>query len=345
MNNMNNIITKSKLFDKRMLIIILSQLIISILLALFLLFYKGNLANNKTSGDEINYLRTIGNKLQSVELNLEAAKAYEKYFEQSIGGIDNETKAKLAFTIGELYKNESQFEKAISYYMQVELFDSNSSYKNDAKKEIIAILEKLKKFSAAKWMLNEATSLNSTSTASANTKANVVNQGGDVVAKIGDKKIYLHEINSYLDDLPEFIRKNFTKKEEKENFVKKYVADTLLYEKAKRQSMDKDSKYIQQIERIQRELLLQKIIEQEVTKKVTISDPDVKNYFEANKDKFAPKNKSGAKTAAVTAVKFEEVKKLATDSYRQEKEQAIYQKLIEETLKMEKVEFFPEKIK
>ncbi|MBF0362228.1 MAG: hypothetical protein HQK49_14525 [Oligoflexia bacterium] len=335
----------TQIFEKRMMIIVFSQLTIGILLALLIVFYKGtNTKNiNNIISDESNYLRTLGTKLQGIELNLEAAKSYEKYFEKSLNTIDNETKAKIAFTIGELYKNEGQYEKAIGYYYLVELFDDKSTYKSDAKKEIVALLEKMKKFSAAKWMLNEATSLSSSSAPAGAGAGAGTTAGGDVVAKIGDKKIYLHEINTYLDELPEFVRKNFSKTEEKQNFVKKYVADTMLFEKAKRQGMNNDTKFRQQIERIERELLLQKIFEQEISKKISISESDVKNYYEANKDKFAQKNPKS--NAPAPAPKFEEIKKMVTDNYRQEKERDLYQKLIEETLKIEKVELFLDKVK
>ncbi|MEK6623574.1 MAG: hypothetical protein AABY86_01315, partial [Bdellovibrionota bacterium] len=86
-------------------------------------------------------------------------------------------KSAIAFSLGGLSENAGHFEKAVRWYYNVETFDPNSVHKADANKAVVALLEKLQKYSAANMILAEKTALNA-------------KQGGKVVAKVGGKELY-----------------------------------------------------------------------------------------------------------------------------------------------------------
>ncbi|MBF0366850.1 MAG: hypothetical protein HQK50_14850 [Oligoflexia bacterium] len=265
-----------KFFDRRMTFIVSTQIFIGVVLAL-LIYYTNR--GNEVSLKDFTYLREVGGKLQVVGVASEAIKYYERFFEVAGKQLDQSSKAKLAFTLGELCEKSGEYEQALGWYYLVEEFDSSSMYKGDAQKQVVAILERLKKFGAVKYALRQATTIDGNSDDS--TKS-----GGVIIADIGGKKIYLHEIEEELDSLPTQLRDNFSKKENKVEFAKKYVAELILYQKGVRLKLDADPKYRRSLERIEKELLVQKVVQDEVVSKVNVSEEDVKNYFTANKDRY-----------------------------------------------------------
>ena len=213
---------KKRLFDLRFSILLGLQLLILVAIALY--FIKWKPQKNELSSD---YWRDVASRLHSTGITLEAAKYYEKYLEEA--QIDAKTRAKIAFSIAELYEREEMAEKALSWYYQVEVSDAAESDKKGAAKRIVALLEKLEKFSAAKYALKGSTQLNPNQERA---------KGAVPVAKIGDREIFLHEIHEAIDTLPPQLKKSFESDEAKADFLKKYVADELLYLKAKRLQYD-----------------------------------------------------------------------------------------------------------
>lgn len=298
--------------DRRMMILLGSQLLVGVALTILIVFLVGNKETN-----DMNYYREVGNRLQAAGVNSAAASAYENYLES--GEVDGPTRMKIAFTLGTIYEEERRYEKALYWYYQVD--------NADAKKRIVALLEKLKKFSAAKFALKQSTSLSSQDP----------KQGGVIVAKVEGKPIYLHQVEEEIDSLPENIKAKVSDLEGKKRYLQKLVADELLYLKAKKRNYHEDPEMIKQLEQMEKQLLVQKVVEEEINKKITIDASDLQNYFKANEKRFADKK---GKTP-----KFEEVKDQVEFAYRMEKTGRLYQQLIGEILKTEDVKIFADKIK
>lgn len=266
-----------KVFDKRFAILIGTQVIIGIVLAILISTRKGN--GGGLASDEKKILKEVGTRLQSVGILSEAAKAYEKYLENA--ELDNLSKARLVFNIADLYEKEGKYEQALNWYYQAEIYDPARKEKLESGQRIVAILERLKKFSAAKFALSESTSIEGEGAAS--------KKGGTVIAKIGSREIYLHEAMETLDELPPAFREKFKNPTEKKEFVKKYVADLLLYEKAKKLQFDQSPEIRQQLDKIKIQLMVQKVFQEEIISKIKIEDSDVKNFFEAHRDNYSEK--------------------------------------------------------
>ncbi len=280
--------------------------------------------SQESSSLDINFYRDLAAKLHAAGIDQQAARYYEKYLEQ--GNLDLKTKAAIAFSMGELYENGEQLEPALASYYQVALLDAKSQYKDEAAKKIVALLERMKKFAAAKYELGAQTKLEEEAP-----------QGAVVIAKIDGKNIYLNQLHEAIDQLPDYVKKSIDSAEGRANFAKKYVADELLYAKALRQNLDKEPKVAKQLASIQKQIYIQNILETELAGKVNIDPADVKNYFEANKTKYLAKGEKEAN--------FEKAKSQVEHDYQMEKTQRVYQELLDETLKTNKVELFLDKIK
>jgi tetratricopeptide (TPR) repeat protein len=279
---------------------------------------------NKDVSDEnsLNYLRESANKLKASGVLNESLRLYEDYVKQV--PLERKERAKLSYSMGEMAEELGLSEKALSYYIQAEILDVGNEVKGEAKKKIVAMFERLGKFSAVKYALKESTSLNPAQTSTTG--------GGIIVAKVGTKNIYLHEVNEALDSLPQDVRKTFETKDGKVQFAQKFIADEIIYQKALRQGMDKDAQLKKQMEMIEKNVLVQKVMEQDVLSKIKVADSDVKNYYEAHKDKYKKQA-------------FDKVKTEVEMEYKQSKAQELFAQFISDTLKTDEVKIFMDKIK
>ena len=271
---MNKVRTR-KIFDEKMIVLVLLQIIIGVLIMAMISIL------NKDSSPiaKFEYLRDSGNKLQAAGLPEEAIRLYSLYLAKD--SLDNKTKTAMAFTLGNLYEEVGEYEKSLAEYYKIESIDENSKYKTDASKRIVVLLERLKKYSAAKYALKTQTDLNKSPM-----------KGGEIVAKIEGRPIYLHQINDALEELPETYKREFNNLEGKKKFLQKYVADELLAVKARKMEFHKDSEIRSKMEKVEKQLLIQKVLKGEIEEKVSSNNSDIKNYFTANKDRYDQKERA-----------------------------------------------------
>ncbi len=261
-----------KLLDGRMVILLSGQLLVGVLVLVALLLI--NRGKNGGAISQMEFYREIGGKLQTAGVIPEAIEAYEKYLNSN--DLDKELRAKIFFSLGNLYEESGAYEKALHKYYAVQVIDSSSESAQDSSKRIVALLERLKKYNAAKFELKNQTALE---------KENV-RQGGDIVAKIEGRPVFKYEINEELDQLPEMYKKQFEGVEGKKQFLQKYVADELLLAKARKLQYQNDAKIRKQLDRIEKQLLVQRILEDEIQSKISADPADIKNFYEANKSSY-----------------------------------------------------------
>jgi peptidyl-prolyl cis-trans isomerase C len=237
---------------------------------------KGKYASHSSVTENVTLYRELANKLKSVGLAREAISQYEQYF--TTASLDKKTRANLAYTIGELYLEEDNYEKALSWLYRVEMIDPETSLKSEVGSKIVHCLETLGKFHAAEYAL-------ASRSAPPEMQGKEL-KGSKTVAEIGERKITLREIDEALDELPPWMKEQFKGKEKKVEFMKKFVADELLYRKAKKLEYDKDGELRKKTAQLMRQLMTNKILEDELKNKVTIEEDDLKNYFKANQDRY-----------------------------------------------------------
>ncbi len=221
--------------------------------------------------------RMLANRLKSAGLNLQAIQEYEKY--TATAPLDKKQLASLSYTIGKMYMEEAQYEKALSWFYRVEIADPETQLKADVGSKIINCLERSGKYNAAEYSLSRRSSQ----------KKAVTKKDGKIVAEIGEEKIYLEDINNAIDSMPEGMRKQFEEKKAKAEFLKKYVADELLYRKAVKLEYDKAPDMRKKLKQIEKELMVNKVLEHELKDKIKLEEDDLRNFFEAHKKDYIRK--------------------------------------------------------
>ncbi|MBW1838677.1 MAG: peptidyl-prolyl cis-trans isomerase [Deltaproteobacteria bacterium] len=266
-----------KVFDAKSLFFSVAVLILFAVLVILILYSKeGNFAHILSMKEEHNIHRELANKLKSVGITEEAIKQYENYF--NTAQVDKKTRSNLAYTLGKLYLEEGNYERALSWFYRVDMIDPETPLKSEVGSKIVHCLETLEKFHAAEYALETRSSLEENQDGEL--------KGGKLVAEIGNRKITLREVNEALDALPPWMKEQFKGSEKKLEFMKKYVADELFYRKAKKLEYDKDGELRKKTADFMKQLMINKILEDEIKDKITVAEDDLKNYFKANQDRY-----------------------------------------------------------
>jgi len=221
--------------------------------------------------------RELAGRLKGAGLVAQAIQEYEAYVRTA--ALDSRQLANLCYTIGTMYMEAGSYEEALAWLYRVEIADPSTPLKTELGSKIINCLERTGKYSAAEYALSKRAAGQSESAA----------EGGIVVAEIGNDKIYRTEVEEALDSLPAWMRAQFEGQGKKLDFLKKYVADELLYRKALKLEHDKDPEVRTRIEQFRREMLINRILEQELKDKAEAAPDDLRNFFEAHRQNYIQK--------------------------------------------------------
>jgi len=125
---------------------------------------------------------------------------------------------------------------------------------------------------------------NKSETPETNASASQSSKDGKVVAQIGSEKITLEEIDGLVKTIPE--QYQAMAREHKDMFLDSVINQKLLYAEAARLNFDKNTDVQKQLEEIRKELVIKAYLKEEIEDKITVTDEDIKKYYEANKEKF-----------------------------------------------------------
>jgi peptidyl-prolyl cis-trans isomerase C len=111
---------------------------------------------------------------------------------------------------------------------------------------------------------------------------------GPYLAKVGDSVITQADFDREMKGLPEFVQKMFEGSAGKENFLNELVKRELLYKESLKKGLDKDQEYVKKLDEFKKITLVGLLLQKEIEAKVKVSDQEVKEYYEKNKEKFSP---------------------------------------------------------
>jgi len=223
--------------------------------------------------------RELAGKLLSAGLKGKAIEQYELYLAEADLAADR--RAKIAYTLGTLYMEEGDYEDALSWLYQVEMLDPKTKLAPEAGSKIVACLERLGRFAQAQYSLDARSGLDKDDRDEF--------KGDQVVARIGNDVITMGELDEAIEAMPEWMRSAARDPAQKRAFLEQYVAEELIHQKAKRLELDKDPSVRRQAERAMRQLMIQKVLEDEIKAKVKISDDDVELYYRAHRLRYSEK--------------------------------------------------------
>lgn len=273
---------KQKLFDRKTIFF----LIVAIAMFASLVFLLVRPASQKETSVLANWTPEkqfrYANTLVSKGLKHEALDAYEKYMEMIDASPEN--RAKVAYQMGSIYMDLGEYEKALASFYRVDMEDSDTELAPEVGQKVVACLERLGMTSQARYELESRTAMGEKETEDKG-------EGfGPVIARIGKEEVRLSAINEALDQLAPWMKKQYESDEGKVEFVRQYIANELLYRKAKRLGYENDADVRVKLQDLTKQVLVQKVVMDEIGK-VIIDPRDVKLYYDAYKDKYAEKAK------------------------------------------------------
>jgi len=259
-------------------------------------------------------------------LKREAASEYKALADSF--NVAKKKKGNLYYLAANIYRELSDYQNALSLYIKAKTY--NPSVAEDIDMKIVECLEYLgKQYDAVKAMY-EATAL-------------APERGkkfrGRVVARIGKRSIYTDELEERIRMLPPELQKEYSRKEKKIEFLKRYVAEELLLNSAYRRGLDKQAWFTQQVEEFKRQVLLDRMLEEEILSKVKITPQELKLYYEAHKEEF--KSSDGGKQRTLP---FEEAKDRIESILRREKIEELQREYFTKLLAAEKVELYEDAV-
>lgn len=280
--------------------------------------------------------REFANVLYNQQLFRQAVEAYREYLTRY--ALDDREKANVSYQIANIYFDRlHDYENALAYYLRIRYLYPSQQLENEVNKKIVACLERLQRSIEAQEEIAQASALDESQ--------KPTTRPGEVIAKIGQRRITSGDLQYELNRLPVYLQQQFQNRQSKLEFLKQYIAQELLYDSAKRQGLDKDPEVVEGVLQAQKALMAQKLLEKEIAGEKLeekYSNADVELYFKANKEKYAEKDKNGKVTRIP---QFSEVAEQVARDFMQAKQQEAYQRLIDRLMKAEQVEIYENKFK
>ncbi len=250
-------------------------------------------------------------------------------YEQALAStaLNDEQRANLNYLIGRIcFEQTKDYERAAASYLKATSLNPEGSFTSEARRNLVASLEKIGNVVDARRQLSSATDIDAPA---------VPAQGQDdiAVARIGGVPIWLSQLDEELRSLPPKLQSQYSDPKAKASFMRQFVGQELLYHAALREKYDKDPE-IQKKQRIlQRRLLVDKYITDKVMPQIKIDTLDVINYYTANKaDRYqnAP---------------YDSVKAQVFIDYQMQKTQSAYTDYLSMLANKEKVEFYDQNVR
>lgn len=107
-----------------------------------------------------------------------------------------------------------------------------------------------------------------------------------VLAVVDGTDITAEDFKDEASSLSPMAVKALSDEKNKEKFLENLIDKQLVVEKAESMGLDKDPDVVRRLEQIKRTLLLGMFVKKEVLDKATVTDQDVKAYFDSHKDQL-----------------------------------------------------------
>lgn len=249
--------------------------------------------------------------------------------------VDANRRANTYYTIGNIYfERLNDYEQALTYFFKVKYLYPESTLQGEIGKKIVNCLERLNKTTDAVRIKEQEAALDKESVKD--------NLPGKVLAEIGSRKITQGDLDFEISKLPAYVQEQFQDKQHKKEYLQQYILQELLYDKAKRQQLDKDKTVIEGTFRAQKALMAERILQDELKDKVKIEPSDVELFYMAHKDRYAEKNDKGEVTRQK---EFKEVQQQVAQDLAMDRQQQAYQQLLGQLMKAQDVKIYEDRVR
>jgi len=273
--------------------------------------------------------KNLALKLEKQGLFNASADAWKDYLR--IAGPDDTETALIWYRIGKLFQENNAWENALASYYRSESIAPVNSIASEIAIRIQECLESMGRFAAMRHELIDRVSMGGS--------GNVSEAGDKILAEIGTQKISAADLDRHIEanieqqmrlmapTLPETKRleqkeallNQMSSADTRKMFLNQYLAEEILYRKARQSDLTSDPQVRKLIQRQERRLLSRLFIEKEYENRIKITHSDLKTYFEAHKDTFQTEDKE---------VSFDDVQNEVYQTLRSQKENEIQQQLL-----------------
>jgi parvulin-like peptidyl-prolyl isomerase len=104
----------------------------------------------------------------------------------------------------------------------------------------------------------------------------------EVVVRVGMEALTLADI---ANDIPRQIRHRITK-DELQDYVVRWINSQILYQEAKRRKLDQSLDLRREMHRLERELMVNALLDQELEKPLNVTEEEIQNYYNENRGNF-----------------------------------------------------------
>lgn len=109
---------------------------------------------------------------------------------------------------------------------------------------------------------------------------------GEIVGKVGNEYVTWKEFKQQLDSLPQYYRQFLERGNAKEGFLQKQLIKKAMVLEAEARGYGKDPKILSQLKRMKEQLLIRKLMEADRKKHITVTDDEIKSYYDQHKNEF-----------------------------------------------------------
>jgi hypothetical protein len=158
---------------------------------------------------------------------------------------------------------------------------------------------------------------------------------GPHLAKINGVEITAQDVREEFNLLPQEIQQLYATEDGMESLLDELVKKELLYQEGKKRGYQKDHEFKKQVEEFKRRLTIALLLSDEIEKKAVVSDKEIKDFYETNKEKFVKELPGGEESEII---ELEMVEDLIRERLVAEQQKEIFNSYVESLKKTARVE-------
>ncbi|MEE9393229.1 MAG: peptidyl-prolyl cis-trans isomerase [Planctomycetota bacterium] len=215
--------------------------------------------------------------LRAEGLDDRAAIAYEALLSES--GLSENLVTGISITLAEMHLAKGRHDQALGAVLRAKLYDLPPARRRRADEIAIQCFESLGRSAAADRLLDRASRLGRDSNPASS-------ESGVVLAEIGDEVITLSDLEGLIAMMPPSNAKQLEAPGAKFELLKSLVAQKVMVRKARKLGYDQDDKVQLALDMARREVLVKKVVAEEVRQRVQMKPEEVELYYRAHPEVF-----------------------------------------------------------
>jgi tetratricopeptide (TPR) repeat protein len=300
--------------DLASIVLLVGVILLLIISTLVFFELKGVKSTNRI---DISSQQDLASELLDNKLYQQAIAEYDRVILS--GKIDRKKEANLNYIIGTIYMNNlNDYQNAAARFVKAKVLSSDDELLKKINRNLVTCFERMGRSLDAQRELDKMTLLE---------KPNDEKGTGIIVARIGKREITMSDLENEIQKLPPSVSSQFKDKEKKLEFLKQWVANEIFYDGALRKGYDQDKDIIEGAFQMKKQLMINKLLKEEIPSDIQISESEIKLYYEAHKEDFKDK-------------KIDEVTAQIESELIRERQEEAYIRLVSRIMEAEKVKIY-----